>query len=234
MVSFDQFFPSGVHAFVSDRTVDFKSHPKTEGFTSQQKSYLQAHFPYSYQRLVNIHQVHGDFVWAIEKEDLDQLNGAQEADGVITHVVDVLIAVRTADCLSIFIYDPKRKCLGLVHAGWRGTHKQIIMKALQAMKEHWGCSLGDLLIAFGPCIRKCCYQVGGEFKDYFPQDIEKHAGKYYLDLLLVNKKQLIQQGVKSSAIYDCQICTCCDKRFFSFRREKEAAGRQISLMILKT
>jgi len=84
----------------------------------------------------------------------------------------------------------------------------------------------------GPSIRECCYQVGEEFRHYFPAHVKDREGYLYADVTGVNRDQLLQAGVLPENILDSGICTCCNKDYFSFRRDGAKAGRMISLMML--
>ena len=197
-----------------------------------QKQFISSKLRRPVQQVFTIRQVHGK---RIVKVGADQVHPRPllEADGMVTKAVNVPLSVRTADCLSIFIFDPKEKGIGLVHAGWKGTEQKIVIEAIRRMREEWKTEAKDLKVAFGPSIRKCCYEVGEEFFEYFPAEIVKIDGKNFLDLPLVNKKQLLNTGVQEKNIFDCGACTFCDTKYFSFRRDGEAAGRMISLMMLK-
>ena len=151
----------------------------------------------------------------------------------MTRHLGVPIVIRTADCLPVFIFDQKQRVIGLVHAGWRGSHKRILGSAIERMNNLWDTQVQDIKIVFGQSIKSCCYQVGEEFRGYFPGEIRKKESGLYLDLTLVNGHQALECGVRQENIFDSGICTCCDTRFFSYRREGERAGRMISLMMLK-
>ena len=101
------------------------------------------------------------------------------------------------------------------------------------MREKYGAHATDPLVALGPAIRSCCYEVGEEFKDVFPHEVAMHKGKLHLDMALANKHQLMAQGVKAANIYDSQKCTVCDSKYFSYRRDKEKSGRHLSLFVLR-
>ena len=146
---------------------------------------------------------------------------------------DLAIAVRTADCLSVFLYDPRHEVIGLVHAGWRGTRQGIAARAVTLMRRQWKSNPEDLLVAFGPAIRSCCYRVGASFLEYFPKETVKRKQGYFFDLPAANKNQLVGSGVKAGDILDCAVCTHCETECFSYRREGDAAGRMISIMMLK-
>ena len=91
----------------------------------------------------------------------------------------------------------------------------------------------SLKIVLGPSIRECCYQVGPEFQGFFPSHVREREGHLYLDVVNSNQEQLLQAGVRQENIFDSGICTCCNKNYFSFRRDGVKAGRMISLMMLK-
>jgi YfiH family protein len=157
-----------------------------------------------------------------------------DTDAFVTNSVNVPVAVLTADCLSVFIYAPGIRVLGLVHAGWRSSKDEICAKTIHVMQEKFGADPADMHAVLGPCLRACCYEVGEEFNGYFPAETRSRQGKYYLDLAGVNKKQLIAGGIGEARIVDTGICTSCQNdEFFSFRREGKEAGRMMSVMMLK-
>ena len=88
-------------------------------------------------------------------------------DGLITATPGLLLAIQTADCLPIILVDPKRRAVGVFHAGWRGTVKRIVEKGVGEMRRRFGTRPGDLKAAIGPGIHGCCYQVGPEVRDQF-------------------------------------------------------------------
>ncbi len=155
-------------------------------------------------------------------------------DGLVTQEKNLPLSVFTADCLSIFLFDSKNEAIGLLHAGWKPTYKKIAENCVFKMNKFFGTKPKDLIVGFGPAIRKCCYEVEGSFVKYFPKDLFKRQDKFYLDLIGANLKQLINAGVKKKNIFDSKICTSCrNKEFFSYRREKENCGRMVSLIMLK-
>ncbi len=121
----------------------------------------------------------------------------------------------------------------MIHAGWKGAKEKILEKIILKMKEKFESDPSALKVVFGPSLSTCCYQVKDEFKDYFPGHVEERQGQLYLDLNAVNKQALLDCGVLSENIHDCDICTYCNQGFFSHRREGEIAGRMISAIMLK-
>jgi YfiH family protein len=153
---------------------------------------------------------------------------------LITDQAGVPLAVFTADCLSAFLYDTRRHACGMVHAGWRSTRERIVHRAIERMREVFGSEPADLTVGFGPCMRSCCLEVGEEFRGYFDEGLIARDGRLFLDLAAVNARQLIDAGVKKTAISDSGLCTSCrNDEFFSFRREGEPCGRMMSVIMLR-
>lgn len=232
--SFRDFFPSHVVTFVSDRTFDFHL-PSAPPFSNQiQTEFLSRQLGFELPEISNIRQVHDNRVLLADQDPMREKNHSlPEADGLITDVIGLPLAIRTADCLSVFLYDSGHDAIGLLHAGWRGVQKRIITEALNLMKAKWGTDPGRVRAALGPAIRPCCYEVGEEFRRYFPGETVSRQDRYYLDLPLASQKELLAEGVRSENIFDCGICTCCNEEYFSYRRDGEKAGRMIALMMLK-
>lgn len=192
-----------------------------------------------YHDLVCAKQVHGTGIQYIKEADkgkgsLSYDTAIAETDALITDRRNLPLAVFTADCLSIFLHDPTTVSIGLVHAGWRSSKEKIVTETVQLMRERFNTKAEDLYVGFGSAIRGCCYEVGQKFNDHFPDDIIKKNGCNYLDLAKINKKELLDQGVKDVNIFDSNICTACqNNEFFSFRREGAGCGRMMSVMMLK-
>ncbi len=183
--------------------------------------------------LARLEQVHGGKVVKIDaKTDLSgEIAGA---DGAITNVKGIALSVRTADCLPILFYDPEHHCCGIAHAGWKSTKERISNNVVEAMKANYKSAPSRLLVGMGPALRQCCYEVNSEFLVHFPDSVVKMAHKHYFDLVGENAMQLIAAGISAKNIFDCGICTACrNGEFFSFRKEKEKAGRMLSVIMLK-
>jgi YfiH family protein len=113
--------------------------------------------------LVTLRQVHSDVVHAITAPSDEPLVG----DGLITNVPGIVLAVQTADCLPVILVDPRKRAVGVFHAGWRGTVKRIVEKGVGVMRLHFGSRPGDLEAAIGPGVCNCCYTVGEEVREKF-------------------------------------------------------------------
>jgi polyphenol oxidase len=126
---------------------------------------LEAANPIDFQpwTLITLKQIHSDLVHRVDSPPESQLVG----DGLITSTPGLLLAIQTADCLPVILVDPKRRVVGVFHAGWRGTLKRIVEKGVGEMHRHFGTRPRDLKAAIGPGIRECCYEVGEEVRDQF-------------------------------------------------------------------
>lgn len=102
------------------------------------------------------------------------------------------------------------------------------------MREKFNTDPKDLYVGFGPVIRDCCYEVTEEFVDFFTFGLVKRDNRYYLDLVRINKRQLLSLGIREVNIFDPKICTSCNnKDFFSYRKEGSSCGRMLSVMMLR-
>ena len=233
LLEFRKFFPSNIVAFVSDRTINFARRDNRLSLSLRQKKYLSRAAGVKITLLPNIKQVHGRRIIVVKKPSCCVSRPPLHADGMMTQKPGIPLSVRTADCLSIFMFDPKARAIALVHAGWRGSHSHIAGRATLLMKKHFGTNPRDLKVAFGPSICGRCYEVGKELKKLFPKETITKDGKHFFDLALANKRQLVKAGVNPKNIFNPKICTFCNKQYFSHRREGTKAGRMISFLMLK-
>jgi len=193
----------------------------------------------NYRDLICAKQVHAKIIkYVTEKEKgsgaLNYEKSIADTDGFFTDKKGVPIAILTADCLSVFIYDPARPAIAILHAGWRSTEKNICEEGVKLMRQKFDSHPDRMLVGFGPSIRECCFEVEKDFKTNFSFGLIKRGGRIFMDIALVNQQQLINCGVKEKNIFDPKICTFCDnENFFSFRKEADRAGRMISVIMLR-
>lgn len=179
-------------------------------------------------------QVHGNGCVVIKKGE--RLKRKYKADALLTNRKDVFLTVSVADCLPIFVVEPKRKVVGLIHAGWHGTLLGIVPETVRKAKNEFGCEPQDLTVLFGPAIQKCCYEISEAVAILFDDDclIRGSHQKPKLDLIKANLKQFLNCGVKREKVLVTNACTYCNKDVFhSFRRDGEKAGRMIAFIGIK-
>ena len=118
--------------------------------------------------LITLRQIHSDLIHAVSSATKEQLVKEQlVGDGVITDTPGLVLAVQTADCLPVILVDPKKKAVGVFHAGWRGTLARIVEKGVGEMRRHFDCQARDLQAAIGSGIHKCCFEVGEDVRRKF-------------------------------------------------------------------
>jgi hypothetical protein len=192
-----------------------------------------------HDNLICAKQVHGSEVVVVTEEHrgkgaFDYNLAINGTDAFITNRKNLALAIFSADCLAVSFYDSKNSAIGMAHAGWKGSKEGICQKVVKEMKNNFGTLPQDLYVAFGPAIRKCCYEVGDEFNQHFPGKVAKRLDKFYLDLAEVNKSQLLNCGLKEKNIFDTLACTSCRiKDFYSYRQEGSSCGRIMSVTMLK-
>jgi polyphenol oxidase len=115
--------------------------------------------------MASLRQIHSDLIHRVDADAVSQQPLA--ADGLVTDTPGLVIAVQTADCLPIILADPRRRAVGVFHAGWRGTVKRIVEKGVGEMRMHFGSEPRHLVAAIGPGVQKCCYDVGEDVRTSF-------------------------------------------------------------------
>jgi YfiH family protein len=209
----------------------------TQGSLKNRKQFL-SNLGIDYRDLITAQQVHGKNVEYMTGKNkgsgaLDYDRSIKDTDGFITDQPGTPLAILTADCLSVFIYDPRRPTVAILHAGWRSTEQNISQAGVSRMQEEFGSQPKDLFVGFGPSIRSCCFEVDKDFKSNFSFGLIKRNERIFMDIALINRRQLIDCGVREENIFDPGFCTFSDNDFFSFRKEAQDAGRLISVVMLK-
>lgn len=185
-------------------------------------------------------QIHGAHV-AVATED-DKGRGAFSLDDVvpgvdalITDEPGVVLFALYADCVPVFLYDGRRRAVGLAHAGWKGTAAGVARRTLQAMTDSFGTRPEDCFAAIGPAIGPCCYEVGEEVARLFaaanPRLVVEPDAVSRVDLWAANELQLIEAGVPREHIASARLCTrCLNETFFSHRAQGGLAGRMAAFI----
>jgi YfiH family protein len=176
-------------------------------------------------------QIHSSIVLASDQaRPLDAPH--PHADAILTDQAHVTLMMRFADCVPIFLFDPIRRVVGIVHAGWKGTLALITVSAVQTMADKYGSNPADILAGIGPSIGPDHYEVGEDVqvqtRSAFGHDasqlLRAENGKVYLDLWKANEIGLRRAGVKSIEISG--LCTACHTDdWFSHRAEHGKTGR---------
>ncbi len=187
-----------------------------------------------------VKQIHSNkFIYL--KKNANLSNRSIKADAIITEKKNFPIAVLTADCVPILIFDKKKKIIAAVHAGWRGAYKGIIHKVIKFMFNK-GCQRKDMVVGIGPCISVKNYEIKNNLKNKFIKQNRKNIqffrnkkDKIYFDLPNYVKNQVKQNQIKNINLID--IDTFNEKNnFFSARRSLKNNhndyGRNISIIVI--
>jgi YfiH family protein len=182
-------------------------------------------------------QVHGSRILRID-ETVDPESFQEEGDGLATASKGIVLAVASADCVPLILFDPQARAGAVVHAGWRGTLSLIAREAAEFLRKEWGSPSRDLLALIGPGILPCCYRVGPELVRAFRDSEIRWGGmvrtegeESYLDLPGANRHLLEEAGLRPDRIFSSELCTRCRGDLFpSFRREGASAGRLLSFL----
>ncbi len=185
------------------------------------------------KNLTLTYQTHTDNVVFLKREEVglgtDKAWDSDGVDGIVTDMEEVPLMCYSADCVPTLFFDGKRRMIGAVHGGWRGTAKKIVKNAVSIMKEH-GCRAEDITALIGPAIGMCCYEVsedvGTVFSEEYPAFVtDKGNGKYMLDLKGITAAQLAAEGLLEENIIQSGVCTsCANDMFFSHRAQKGKSG----------
>ena len=181
--------------------------------------------------LATVRQIHSDKILRADRAGV-----LGEADALITNQPGIMLAVRTADCLPILMADTRNHAIAAVHAGWRGTVNEIVPKTVSAMVEQFGTHPADVVIAIGPGIGACCFEVGPEvgiqFAQFFPERSDL-GQRTKVDLVETNLRLLGRYDGRMRQIATSGLCSCCGVEFHSYRRDRQEAGRMVSAIRLR-
>ncbi len=188
--------------------------------------------------LTTLRQVHSNRVHIIK--DISGRWNRSEGDALCTQVENVALGIQIADCVPVLIADPIQHAVAAVHSGWRGTLAEVLLKTIKEMQRTFGSNPASLLLAVGPGIRACCFEVGLEVADAFEKQypgcsltkpVHGHPEKRSLDLIKALEIQMNLAGVRPENCHDLGICTCCNTAdFFSHRAEGSASGRMMAVI----
>ncbi len=181
-------------------------------------------------------QVHGDSVQCVnvmpKADSAAPCRVCGEHDALITDRPGITLLIRVADCVPIVLYDPVRRVVAVVHAGWKGTVADIAAATVLRMAVHYGCRAGDILAGIGPSIGPCCFEVGEDVADQFLNTffgdncVLAGKGAARVDLPGANRAALLRSGVLPGNIEMSGYCTACSLDiFFSHRGEQGDTGR---------
>lgn len=223
----------GIRHFVTDRNTNPRGEPFTLSFSStpdrslvqNNRRLLAEAMRVEEQALFLPSQVHKTRIVHVTPEtNKEEL---QETDALITAHQGICVAVMSADCVPIILYDVKNNVVAAVHSGWRGTVARILGKTLDEMQQRYGTTGAHVMAGIGPSVSQNSYEVGEEvisavqaaFGTHEELLIHTFPQKARLDLWNANRHQLLEFGVPDENIEVSNLCTVVhNQSFFSARK----------------
>jgi YfiH family protein len=193
-------------------------------------------------RLVLVHQVHGDHVVTVDADRHVQGRSGKNpdtrwhtptGDALMTGTPGQLLTIQVADCQAVLVYDPVQRVVANVHAGWRGTIRNVVGATIERMQAAYGCAPGDLVAGIGPSLGPCCAEFVNFRQEIPPQFWHHKTDGNHFNFWDITREQLGQAGVAPGNVWISEICTRCNpKIFYSYRGEK-VTGRFAAVIGLR-
>ncbi len=179
-------------------------------------------------------QVHGDMLYHVESPGI-----AGDGDGLVTDTPGLGVMCFSADCPIVLVADSATSAVGVAHASWRSTVKQVTRRLVDRLRDEFGCGPENLVAGVCPSAGPCCYEVGPEVVDVAVRELGLMAERFFrasgdrfiFDLWAANREQLLAAGVRRENIHTAGVCTICHNDTYpSYRSEKGTAGRFVAVI----
>ena len=199
------------------------------------------------QALISVPQIHSADVREVTSANAGEgvsRHASFSCDGYVTSQSGLAIGVKTADCAPLLLEardkDERVVAVSALHAGWRGTVSGIAREGVKKLIS-CGAAPENIFVAIGPCIHRCCYEVGEDFvnniqeklgQNYDKKYIIKNSdGRLFADIVTINKDILMSCGVPEENIDVSPLCTCCSPElFYSHRASRGKRGAMMSVI----
>ncbi len=191
--------------------------------------------------MVSVKQVHGTDALVLDRPVARGEAFAGGWDALVTDQAEVLLTVRTADCVPVLVHDPVRNVVAAIHAGWRGAVAGIVPRTLSIMRQRFGSEPRSIWIGVGPSAGPCCYEVDEPvlaqlregFTGWRTVVLETGPNKAVLDLRSLVRRQAEAAGLAEEHISSVNVCTICHPDlFYSYRRDGTVRGTMVSGIML--
>ena len=217
LLDFSEFISKDVHAVFS------------QNIRQDSLSAIAASLGFSTENIASPEQVHSAQV------DLAESPGEYFGrDRLVTQNPDIVLTLKVADCVPVYLYEPCKKMIGMVHSGWMGTVEKIVPNTIQLMLEN-GAETGEIRCFLGPAIGICCYEVNGEVAHKFDAEatMKLEARKWKVGLHDQISLQLASLGITEENIQTSDMCTYESRDCHSYRRDGDNVGRMFAFMGVK-
>ncbi|MEM7617331.1 MAG: peptidoglycan editing factor PgeF [Pseudomonadota bacterium] len=197
-------------------------------------------------QLITLHQQHSDAVMLVDQENLGEISGNfPKGDGLVTNLPNIIIAILTADCSPVLLFDQDNRVIGAAHCGWRGAHSNLLSNVINQMQE-LGAAKDNINALIGPTIVQKSYEVDNKFYQKFLDENATNSKFFYessrelhyqFDLPAYVENKLLSIGITEKNIHNINLDTYQDAdNFFSYRRathhNEDDYGRQLSAIAI--
>lgn len=193
---------------------------------------------------ISADQTHSKNVWVVDQDFLASIQGkndgtfsdmVQNADALVTNIPSATLMIQVADCQALLLFDPVKKVIGAVHAGWKGLVQDITGETIKVMREKFQVDPANLKVGVAPSLGPCCSQFSDPENEIPAQYHQYITQNKSVDLWQLSLDQLQKYGVLATNIELTKRCTSCEgaDEFYCFRREKGTTGRFGVLINLK-
>ncbi len=221
-------------------TLSAKDYPSLNDFAIKNQKIACEILGGNYENFIMPNQQHTDKIAILTSgKDIESLK-KEPFDGIITNLKNCPVCMVFADCVPVLIFDKKQKILACIHAGWKGTAKKIVQKAVKTMVSEFNSTPENISAVIGAAICQKCFEVNYDvarqlgmvkYNDYANIFIEK-GDKIFADLKNLNKIQLMEVGIDKIDV--CEYCTSCNNDiFYSYRADNKCTGRHGMLAMIK-
>lgn len=169
------------------------------------------------KKLLELTQIHTDKIIVVERYDEANM---QEADAIMTHIPEIALMIKTADCQAFALFDPVKNVIANIHVGWRSLIVDIIPKTITTMEAVYKSNPNDIQVIAVPSLGTCCSEFGDPYNE-IPTQWHSFINKNnnHVDLIGIAHKQFAESGVQPEHIKRISGCTSCDTNsFFSHRK----------------
>lgn len=166
-------------------------------------------------------QNHSNKIIEITHENKTNSKNSFHCDGIWTQEKNIVLSIKTADCMALILKHKKKKIIANIHAGWRGVANKITSNFLQNFSAETN---NDFEVYFSPSILSCCCEFTNPytetpefFHEFVTEKTENNHTKYFINLQEIIKKELIENSINPENIFFTDICTKCSNTFWSHR-----------------
>ena len=240
-------FTPGLTAAVTTSELDFGRHTESRAReVSEAHRALLEWAAVGFDLVVGGSQVHGTRLFLADGVQVPEEDGRRAPatlrvagyDGFLAGRPGILLTVGIADCVPAFLAAPGRGAVALLHAGWRGVAAEIVPLAIAALERELEVPAAEIRAWWGPAIGPCCYPVGREVVEALEGTaarghrgawLEASGGAARVDLRAALTLQAVAAGLAPDRISSSPLCTSCDPRLHSYRRERGGGGRMLAV-----